>query len=99
MAFLSCRSCHWAQDDFWDEGHNPIRALASRTESLLLQPSLSLDGTVDPYRKTLRDVVVARLIEAAQTVLAMRYRTVAEYRAMNPNGVCPFCGLHTLTID
>lgn len=99
MAFLSCRACHWGQDDFWNESYNPIRALTNRTESLLLQPSLSLDGAVEPYRKTLRDVVAERLIGAAQTVLAMRYRTVEEYRAMNPDGVCPFCGQHTLSID
>jgi hypothetical protein len=99
MAFVSCRSCHWKQDDFWDEFYNPIRFLAERVEPHLLEPLPSHEDLAESSRKTMRDEVSARLLEAALIVLNMRWRTPGEYLSMNPDQVCPICGQQTLTVD
>ena len=48
---------------------------------------------------TLREVIAQEASRAAKKIREMKYRTFEEFKAKNPEGICPICGEKDLDID
>lgn len=107
MAYLHCHACGWSQDDFWDEKHNPLRALVNMWEKTLLDESLDMVKDYDAWddsgnhyieHKTNRQVLCAAIQGAVKNIDGMVYKTQDEFLDTGDDR-CPVCGQQDLDID
>lgn len=104
MAYLYHDSCKWQQDDFESKEYNPIKLLQ---ESLLTSKNLDdmfiTDNTapcpIDWIGKTCRNIIIEQIENNIKIIENMEYRTMSEYRNLNPNEICPKCGKKSLHLD
>lgn len=90
--YISCAACGWTQDDFWGDHYNPVESLADWAESLIY------DDIDKIYHNTnggeylpIRELIAQYCEEVAQKIRNMKYRTIDEYKLINPHGICPEC--------
>jgi len=110
MSYLHCHTCHWSQDDFWDQNYNPITFLEKNyTEEILnkdLWEVIKLD-TFDDKRgrfigmnsMTRENFICGEIEWALRRIKKMIYRTHQEYKEKNPEWRCPNCWNKDLDID
>jgi hypothetical protein len=101
MAYAHCHECDWTQDDFWDEGYNPIKSLQDWIPDLLDFEKLDQPFTDDPNfirengNLTRRQVIALELRKASKNILAMKLLT---YKGAE-GSACPNCGNGRVCID
>jgi len=101
MAYAHCHKCNWSQDDFWDEGYNPIRYLLNWEEDLLdfgkLDEPFTDDAQFIKERGNLsrREVIAQELEKHAETIRKMKILTNEEANT----AMCPNCGEERVCID
>ena len=92
--YVHCSVCTWSQDDFWDEGYNPIKSLQDNQETLLDFDKLDEPFSTDPGviaeigDMTKRQYIAWDLQRKATNILEMAFLTPEAARA----GSCPLCG-------
>ena len=109
MSYLHCHSCNFNQDDFWHKGYNPIKYLQDWTDQLFREDFYEDRGMDSNWKEeigygrdqkvTTQELLAHELERSAKVIREMRYRTLEEYRAKNPEGICPKCGKKDLDID
>jgi hypothetical protein len=87
--YVRCQHCSWTQDDYWDEGYNPIKSLQEWQEILLDFEKLEEPFPTEPGDppRTYREVVAQECERAARKIREMAFLTLEEGRASN----CPLC--------
>jgi len=105
MAFLHCHDCGWSQDDFWDEGYNPIRSLLNWEKDLLDPKRRDEQFTDDAgfLREhgpiTTRELIARELERKAKVIRAMSVCTYEEWQKVRHEWACPECGGRQWDID
>ena len=113
MAFLSCNSCNWSQDDFWSlEGYNPFRQdIVDWWRENLFRDRIHLDvklaeRIVDspprdedgPYVYG-PQLVIYELQRCIDAIKGMHVRTDKEWQKVRDRWRCPACGSTNWNID
>jgi hypothetical protein len=105
MAYLHCHNCGWEQDDFWKkDGWSPVKSVESWREDFLSDKFWDKFSTDPIFIQECGDItfqeVLAREFEKnARKIRNMKYRTMDEFRELNPERKCPMCGKRELDID
>jgi hypothetical protein len=98
--FLSCRTCNWQQDDYWDKQYNPLRNLL-HWEEMLLGKNLDepFPGESGDTRRSWRDVIIEEVHRTSAKIYSMEFRTREEFLQRNPEWECPVCHENSLVED
>ena len=96
MAYLHCHNCGWSQDDFWHEGWNPVKSVGL-WEDKFLEDDFREKVKNEEY--TWQEFIARHFEQNAKKIRNMEYRTMDEYRKLNPERKCPKCGQQQLDID
>lgn len=106
MAYLHCHSCEFSQDDFWHEGYNPVTCFQSDLKELMegdLDKIIEMDSMWLKERNldfiTRRELILYHLDQIKSRIKNMKYRTMQEFKELNPKRLCPICGKDDLDID
>ncbi len=93
--YLHCHSCGWEQDDFWDDNYHPWKDIYFW--KYLIEKE-NFDEIFKDSEKTYREIIAQDFESRAKNIRNMVYRTLEEYKKLNPNRICPKCKNQTLDI-
>ena len=106
MSYLHCHNCEFSQDDFWHDGYNPVVCFQRDLKELMtgdLDRIVSMDSMWLKERGldfvTERDLIIYHLDQLKSRISKMKYRTMEEFKIINPDRLCPICGKNELDID
>lgn len=102
MAYLHCEKCGWSQDDFYDNGYNPVKYLSEWNEYLFGDKKDKLDKLFTDDSQfikengsiTTREVLAREYEKFARRIREMKWVSYEDFKRDKDSGMakCPRCG-------